>query len=310
MFILNQGSVLNNSNLLPETTIDYEIGFKQALNKRSALTISAFYRELRDMVQITSVNYAHPTTYNTYANIDFGTVKGFSFVYDLRRTGNVQLTANYTLQFADGSGSGSESGLSLINSGQPNLRTILPLDFDQRHAITTTIDYRYGNKDNYDGPVLGGKKILADAGANFQVRMGSGTPYSKQSNVTQEAAFGISQRSTLSGNINGARLPFQFRVDARFDKSFNFQYGSTKKKANCTVYLQVQNLLDTRNIASVYRFTGNAEDDGYLSSAVAQTAINQQTDPQSYKDQYSIKVNRPNNYTLPRRIRLGVNINF
>ncbi|MFT5969904.1 MAG: hypothetical protein ACI8ZO_000403 [Flavobacteriales bacterium] len=310
MFILNQGSTLNNSNLLPETTIDYEVGFKQALNKRSALTISAFYRELRDMVQVTSVNYAHPTTYNTYANIDFGTVKGFSFVYDLRRTGNVQLTANYTLQFADGSGSGSESGLNLINSGQPNLRTILPLDYDQRHAIVTTIDYRYGNKDNYNGPVLGGKKILANAGANFQVRMGSGTPYSKQSNITQDAAFGISQRSILSGNINGARLPFQFRIDARFDKSINFEYGTSKKKANCTVYLQVQNLLDARNIGSVYKFTGNAEDDGYLSSAVAQTAINQQTDPQAFRDQYSIKVSNPNNYTLPRRIRLGVNINF
>ena len=40
-----------------------------------------------------------------YQNIDFGTVKGFSTSYDLRRTGRVQMTTNYTLQFADGTGS-------------------------------------------------------------------------------------------------------------------------------------------------------------------------------------------------------------
>ena len=31
-----------------------------------------------------------------YQNIDFGTVKGFSASYDLRRTGRVQMTTNYT----------------------------------------------------------------------------------------------------------------------------------------------------------------------------------------------------------------------
>lgn len=310
LFILNQGAVLNNPNLRPERTVDYEVGFKQKLNKRSALTISGFYRGLKDMVQVTPVNYAHPTTYNTFGNIDFGTVKGMSFVYDLRRTGNISLTANYTLQFADGSGSGATSGLSLINNGQPNLRTILPLDFDQRHAITTTIDYRYGNGSSYNGPTIKGKDIFANAGANFQVRMGSGTPYTQQSNVTQDAAFGISQRGVLEGQINGSRLPFQFRIDARIDKSFKMNYGKSKRMADFNVYLQIQNLLDTRNVVSVYRYTGNPDDDGYLSSALAQNSIQAQTDTQAFIDQYRMKVNNPNNYTLPRRIRLGVLINF
>ena len=34
-----------------DRTIDYEVGFKQALNERSALQISAFYKNLKDMVQ-------------------------------------------------------------------------------------------------------------------------------------------------------------------------------------------------------------------------------------------------------------------
>jgi hypothetical protein len=31
---------------------------------------------------------------------------------------------------------------------------------------------------------------------------------------------------------------------------------------------------------------------------------------QAYYDQYQIAVNDPNNYSLPRRIRLGLQVNF
>ena len=35
---------------------------------------------------------------------------------------------------------------------------------------------------------------------------GSGTPYSRQSNITQEATYGISEQ-TLAGSLYGSRLP-------------------------------------------------------------------------------------------------------
>ena len=54
----------------------------------------------------------------TYDNLDFGTVKGFTVTYDLRRTGNIQLRASYTLQFAEGTGSNTQTALSLINAGK------------------------------------------------------------------------------------------------------------------------------------------------------------------------------------------------
>jgi hypothetical protein len=58
------------------------------LGERSALKINAFYREYRDLIQSVSVTEAYPTTYIMYGNRDFTTSKGFSFQYDLRRTGN------------------------------------------------------------------------------------------------------------------------------------------------------------------------------------------------------------------------------
>ena len=308
----NVGALINNPNLRPEKTVDFELGFAQTLNLKSSLTLSAFYREMRDMIQVVSANYAYPVNYLTYDNIDFGTVKGMSATFDLRRTGNITLSANYTLQFADGTGSSATSGLSLVNTGQPNLRTTTPLSFDQRHALNLTMDYRYGSGKDYKGPVWFNKQVFSNSGANFVFIAGSGTPYTKQSNITQDAAFGIQNRSVLDGSLNGSRLPWTVRINTRISKRFTLEVGEldNKRVLGFNVYLLVQNLLNTKNVRSVYRATGNANDDGYLSDASAQSDIASQNDPQSFVDLYGYKVNNPSNYSLPRIARLGLEINF
>jgi hypothetical protein len=318
----NQGGFVNNPNLKPEKTIDYELGFAQVLNekKNSSITLSAFYRELRNMIQTTSVYQAYPVTYSSYANVDFGTVKGFSIAYDLRRMASgVQLTANYTLQFADGTGSSASDGVNLVSSGQPNLRTTHPLDFDQRHTVVLNVDYRFGAGKDYNGPrIKKGEKIinvLEDVGANVVFRAGSGTPYSKQSNYIPEGQFGISNNPRLDGSINGSNLPWNFRMDLRIDKNLELSWGGkkegdAKKSANLNIYLQVLNVLNTKNVINVYRATGSPDDDGYLASAQAQTTIAGQTSPTSFNDLYSVKINNPSNYQRPRVIRLGILLDF
>ena len=305
----NVGALLNNPDLKPEKTVDYELGFAKKLTLSSALKMSLFYKELRDMIQVTNVLGAYPATYMMYQNIDFGTVKGFSASYDLRRTGRVQMTTNYTLQFADGTGSSASSGYDLVNTGQPNLRTTIPLSYDQRHALSASVDYRYKIGDKYTGPVLFGIKIFEDAGANIMMSAGSGTPYSRQSNITQEAADGINDRSTLMGSINGSRLPWQFRLNAKFNKNFEIKW-SKNKSSFVNAYLQIQNLLDTKNIISVYRATGNPEDDGYLTAAESQNDIMSRNNPDSFRYLYSLAVNNPSHYSLPRTFRLGLSLTF
>ena len=76
------------------------------------------------------------------------------------------------------------------------------------------------------------------------------------------------------------------------------------------VYIQVQNLFNTKNVVHVYRVTGNPDYDGYIQSLEGQLAAGAQTDPQAFIDQYNIKVKNPSNYSIPRRVRLGVAFNF
>jgi len=322
--INNQGGYVNNPDLKPEKSVDYQIGYQQILNekKNSTLKLTMFYIEKKDMIQTTNVVQAYPTSYNSFSNVDFGTIKGLTVEYDLRRTGGVSMTANYTLQFADGTGSSTTDGQNLVSSGVPNLRTTHPLDFDQRHTITLNVDYRFGAKTDYRGPRLKlnkGKEnekvisILENVGANVVFRAGSGTPYSKQANITREGQFGVGGGNTaLDGQINGSNLPWSYKVDLRVDKNMeiNFGKGEEKKTANLTIYLQVLNLLNTRNILAVYKATGNPDDDGYLSSAQAQATISSQVDPTAFSDLYSVKLNNPSNYSRPRVIRIGLLLDF
>ena len=304
----------NNPNLKPTKTVDYELGFKQSVSRSSSITLTAFYREMNDMIQQQRVNYAYPFSYTTYGNVDFGTVKGLSFTYDLRRTGNVRLTASYTLQFADGTGSNNASNSELIASGQPNLFNIAPLDFDQRNTIVATFDYRYGSGADYNGPVWFGKQFFANAGANFIFRAGSGTPYSGTTLIRTEADnIGLQQQGTtpLAGGVNTSSLPWQFRCDLRVDKDFTLKAGKDGKQGILlTAYFLVQNIFNTANIVNVYRATGSPSDDGYLNFNAAQTIINGKVDPESYRDLYNVKVNNPNNYSIPRQMRLGIELQF
>ncbi len=307
--VQNNSGVFSNPNLLPQKTTEYELGFQQRLNQSSSLTISAFYREMRDMLQTVSLNEAYPITYVTYSNQDFGTVKGLSLSYEMRRTNNVSINAQYTLQFAQGSGSGPNSGVNIARSGQPNLRYILPLDYDSRHVIVMNFDYRYGKGAAYNGPVWWDKKIFERTGLNMVFNTFSGTPYSRRVQATSLTA--ASSSVLLDGQINGSRLPWQFRIDMRLNKQWDVKYGKDKNKTlGMEVYIQVQNLLDTRNVLNVYPYSGSADDDGYLTSAQAQNVIESQISSQSFIDLYNVAVVNPFNYSLPRRTRLGIMVNF
>ena len=298
--------VIPNPNLKPEKTINYQLGFQQALSDASRLSISAFYKELRDMTQIIRVDYAYPVSYTTYGNIDFGTVKGLKLAYDvIRRINNTLISASYTLQFADGTGSNATSQINLIGAQQPNLRTILPLNYDVRHVFMVNLDYRFASGKLYNGPKLFNEDILANAGINLTFRGRSGEPFTRQANATPNAQFGVRTSSNLEGSINGSRLPWNYKVDFRVDKDFTL--GGQHA---LNVYLLIQNLFNTKNIIAVYRYTGDPDDDGYLEAPGAQQGIAAQLDPQSFIDLYRVKIQNPDYYSLPRTIQLGVKYKF
>jgi TonB-dependent Receptor Plug Domain/Carboxypeptidase regulatory-like domain len=311
------GSSISNPALNPQRTTDYELGFTQVLNqaKSMALKISAFYRAMDDQVEAYRFFEAFPTTYIAYSNIDFGTVKGLSLSYDLRRIGNwsdVKFKAGYTLSFADGTGSGPNSGFNLAASGEPNLQIPQALSYDQRHTINANLDFHFSSGGNYDGPVWtthSGKnvQILSNAGVNINFSAGSGTPYTQYAAAVQQG-IGINSRDQLIGTVNGDNLPWQNRIDAKADKMFHLSIKS--HPCEITIYIEATNLLNTENVLGIYNFTGSPTDDGFLESSLGKQYIANQVSPQAFIAQYQVQEKKPTNFSLPRQANLGLVFNF
>jgi len=319
-YYIDKQNSINNPNLKPTKSIDYELGFQQKVSNTSSLKISAFYKEMRDQIQyyrFTGAYTGGSNLYYSYNNIDFGTVKGLTVEYDLRRTNNIRARISYTLQFAAGTGSSTTTAQALVNAGLPNLRTIFPLNWDRRHAFNIMLDYRLGEGKNYNGPtstrkIKGTDQVkttqwLKNFGVNFTLGGGSGTPYTRSENIIGTYSTGGSR--LLEGTINGSRLPMEFRVDTRIDKDFDIS-KKPNSRLYLNVYFQILNLFNTNNITNVYPATGSADDDGYLSAPEKQEEINNRLDPDAYRDLYTLRMNSPYNYSTPRQIRVGVVLNF
>jgi len=316
-----QSQTLANANLNPEKKVDYEFGFQQQVSPSSQMKISAAYIERRNQVQLQRILAAYPISYETYGNRDFSSVKQMICEYELRPDPEhipLELTVAYTLQFAEGTGSNATSQRSLISSGQPNLRTVQPLDIDSRHTIMVNADYRLGSAEGKMGPKIGKVNPFKNTGINMSLSGRSGEPYTRLAQVQSlYNGFGGSQ---ISGTLNGSRRPWTFNVDARVDKDISFS-GKGKKLADGTrsagktlglnVYATVQNVLNTRNVLAVYNYTGSADNDGFIGSPQGDQYVKAiQTSAASWQTLYGISLRNPGRFVNPRRIYVGFNFNF
>jgi hypothetical protein len=313
-FMMNrQNNTIANPNLKMTQVTDYEIGFRQQVGSNSAIGLIASYREFRNLIQLYRYAEAYPTSYTAFDNLDFSTVKSFRIEYELRDLGNISLNANYSLQFAEGTGSNSQSSNALVAVGLPTLRSVFPMDYDTRHTLKGTIDYHYRSGKDYDGPIVKGKKILENAGVNFIFNYTSGRPYTQTTIAISEAQSGLAQRTQVKSTINGANLPPQFYVDMNIDKVFTFKkevVGGQPKMYTLRAFIWIQNIFNAANVLSVYRYTGSAYDDGYLTSSQSETQRLSATNAQSFVDLYNVRVVNPAFFALPRLTRLGLQFSF
>ena len=312
---MSQISTITNPNLKPERITNYELGFQQALNENSAISASAYYKETRDLIQIVQYAGADPNpNYYSYDNKDFRTTKGVTLAYDLRQTKNIRINANYTLQYAEGTGLSSTTMTELIKEGYTTLKMLNPIADDRRHEFKANVDFRYASGPKYNGPVItrvvtdkatGEKrkkeiKLLENFGINFMAVAQSGRPYTKQLSNSQ---------ATIVGSYRGARLPWGFYFNVIADKVWPIKVG--KRDTYLSVALTINNLFDIRNVLGVFPVTGNPEDNGYLTDPESQQVINAYLDPQAFRDIYSIVLrNGTWNYSSPRTFKLSLTYNF
>lgn len=314
--LTGQDQRIPNPRLEPELTTQYELGFRQRLGERAALTLSGFFRTQDNKISNRRLDGGAPS-YGTYLNADFTTTKGLEVGFDLRRTNNLAVTANYTLSFAQGTGSDAGATATIVWRGSFFPDFISPADFDQRHTANVTVDYRFAEN---EGPMVGGVRLLENFGVNVLGQFGSGQRYTPLETPGPGEGFSVidSFSPNARGTINSATLPATSRIDLRVDRGFNLGFGGASLKA----YLWVQNIFNTRNVLAVYRSTGLPDEDYYLISDAGDVFLNNAPDAAGRAFNYAAYTSGPVNnggsqssgepffYGLPRRIRLGLLLDF
>ena len=294
-------------NLKPETITQYEVGMDHQLGDNTALSITAYYKDVKDLTQIYH-QAAIPTAYDYYSNEDYGTIKGVDLGIKLRRTRGIAAELKYSLSYANGTGSFSASTYNIAwkNPGATP-KVTNPLDYDQRHSIIGMLDLRTRGG---EGPKLGDYYPFENFGLNVLAQLGSGLPYTPTLPYDAIAAKSVQQIPT--GPINSATMPWAFTVDIKLERTFKV------KSYSLVPYLWVKNLFDHENVTNVYEGTGLPSSTGYLESPEGQSKV-ADTDPvlhtdmtagQQFEQRYDLLQNNPTNYANPRMIMVGLRMSF
>ncbi len=259
-FILNPRVA---EELDPITTIQYEIGFNQALTDFAAFDVTAFYRDVKGQLQVrlqSTPSGADARAYQIFQNQDFATTKGLEVSLNLRRTQRVAAAINYTFSDAQATGSFPNSSIGATSLADPIPTVVSPVDFSQKHRGSITFDYRFARGDG--GP------FLERLGLNLLFTFNSGHPYTRSGGGPAQQGpdeGGILNNTDPRGrqaleNIGASTTPWVSNLDFRVDKTIALG------PIDAIFYVYVQNLLNTKSVLNVYQRTGNAEDDGYLSN--------------------------------------------
>jgi outer membrane cobalamin receptor len=262
-----------NADLQPQKTVGYEIGLQQQIGEMVALDVTAYYKDIRNLlgteINTIAVGEEHSSIqYGRYVNRDYGQVKGLTLMLERRLFRGIAASIDYTYQVARGNASDPRDILLDLQSDPPveSEKQLVPLDWDQTHSLNGQI--------NFQTPI----------GLTLTVvgKLGSGMPYTP------------STAKITSIFENSDKKPSKMTFDLFATK--DFKVGP----AALNLFLKIYNMFDQLNEKDVYSDSGRASYTQELNEPGEVQGLNT-------KEEY---FKRPDWYGPPRRILIGISTKF
>ena len=172
---------------------------------------------------------------------------------------------------AKGTASDPQDGHTAIEAGKLPEIQLLPLAWDQRHTVNVAV--------NYAAPGWGISMIG---------KYGSGLPYTPR--IEKDISTILTNRATK---------PTTYNVDLKAQKSFTFDRYSV------VAFLRIFNLFDTLNEVGVYSDTGRARET--IDELRARQSLGEGGEWVNSLDAWFTNATH---YSAPRRIEMGITLNF
>ncbi|MBO8131307.1 MAG: TonB-dependent receptor [Candidatus Marinimicrobia bacterium] len=302
--------LVGNPDIEPEHTIAYEIGLKHGFSQMLGFEISAYYKDVENLLATRTYNTifnGQVATVTFQESEDFAKIKGVDFRLKI---GLPLINGEITYSYLDAKGTGSSNRefyyLYIDQPERPLPVKEYPLEFDVTHSFKTNLNF-------YIPMIKKTKNILInmfqDVNINTQININSGAPYTPED---------IHSKPMEPGS---KRMPSIMRIDLRAEK-----YIRINNRLFLSVYVDIRNLFNKRNIVMVYPYSGLPDDPG-RSPVFEKTRYSRyigEVDPtnpdnivDSAEEAYEIHMklrkqyyNVPGNYGIPRIVRFGISFQF
>jgi outer membrane receptor for ferrienterochelin and colicin len=232
--------LVGNPSVNAQRTVAYETGIKYKLTDDWALDMSAWYKDITDLLSTLQITYLSQD-YVVYYNSDYASVKGVDLTLRKRYSNYFSGSIDYTFSVAKGNNSQPLGGFVSAYSKEEIPHQEYYLDFDQRHDFAINLNFSIPKG---QGPEVLGTRPLADLNLNLLIQAGSGLPYTPYVDPTVRI------------DVNSARKPWTSTVDLRLIKKFSIA------GAAASIFFEATNLLNTQNVRYVYSRTGKPFDTG------------------------------------------------
>jgi outer membrane receptor for ferrienterochelin and colicin len=247
-------------------SILFEFGVRHAFSQDLVLDVSAYNKDKVSDFAARILPFPDPkdstklTGINVLTNRDFGNSRGIDTKLDWRIGTNLSTAVAYTFQASKNTGSDPFSYLNTFARQVSAQTGVTPppeaaqrTNDDRTHSLVGSValqlpaDYRRGT-------TVG--RILQDVGVFATFRVQSGLPYTRLINngdgqTAPRLNFGLGGRTATGTTLNSFEMPWTKNLDLRFNKGLRFG------RLDATLYADVRNVFNFRNIIGVFAETGD-----------------------------------------------------
>lgn len=289
-----------NPNLNPETTVAYELGLKTQFSNDDVLTVTAYYKDIFDYVstrtaRITSARFA-AQRFITYVNSDYARSRGIELEYKKRIGKFFTGSANFAYSIVTGKSSSAEEGVLVLQGDIDEAIKEEFVPWDRPLSASVTANF-FVEKDQ---PLFGfAPGILDNYNLYIRFQYQSGKRYTPTVFTGSYLTNGRPEYESLRNQRNSELGDSWFWIDLNFEKYFEFA------DFRFSVFMEVNNLLDTKNSAIVNPVTGEAYEYGDATPLSWNDPM--YPDLQAPLDPYPYN---PARYLTRRNIKFGVSLKF
>lgn len=288
-----------NPNLNPETTVSYELGVKTQFSENDVLTLTTYYRDIFDYAKTRTAKTSDARTvqnYITYVNQDYARSRGLEVEYKKRIGKWFNGMAYFSYAIVTGKSSSADEGVLVLKGDLDESVKEEYVSWDRPITFNSSFNF-YIEKDK---PLFGfAPGILDDINLSLRAFFQSGKRYTPAVFTGNYLSDGKPEYESDRKNRYGEIGDDWFYIDLNAEKFFSFA------GFKWSIFMEINNILDTRNSAIINPATGEA----YEYGDPVPTSWNDPRYPdlQAPLDPYP---DNPARYLTRRNIKFGLSLRF